>query len=199
MPPSRRTILSSPSLLRPLSVAVAVAAALAAVAGLTLLLQSPDDTVRGSLEGPLALATDDVSRRGAPTFAGAQPPLGYPDATPAAGDPGTYGEEAIGYPEVVAASVAAPTSAPEPSGAVAGSVWDSLAACESGGDWGSTVGQYEGGLQFHPGTWDAYKPAGYPGAAYEASRDQQIAVAERVLADQGWGAWPACSAKLGLR
>lgn len=79
------------------------------------------------------------------------------------------------------------------------SVWDSLAQCESGGNWASTVGLYEGGLQFHPATWDAYKYSGYPGAAYEASREQQIAVAERVLDAQGWGAWPACSRKLGLR
>lgn len=82
---------------------------------------------------------------------------------------------------------------------VPNTVWDRLAECESGGNWQSTVGLYEGGLQFHPQTWDAYKPAGYPAAAYQASREQQILVAERVLASQGWGAWPACSAKLGLR
>lgn len=79
------------------------------------------------------------------------------------------------------------------------SVWDRLAQCESSGNWQSTVGFYEGGLQFHPQTWDAYKPAGYPAAAYQATREQQILVAERVLAAQGWGAWPACSSKLGLR
>ena len=80
-----------------------------------------------------------------------------------------------------------------------GSVWDRLARCESGGNWASTVGTFEGGLQFHPSTWDAYKPGGYPNHAYQASREQQIAVAKRVLADQGWAAWPACSRKLGLR
>lgn len=79
------------------------------------------------------------------------------------------------------------------------SIWDRLAQCEAGGNWASTVGLYEGGLQFHPGTWDAYKYRGYPAAAYQASREQQIAVAERVLDAQGWGAWPACSRKLGLR
>lgn len=86
-----------------------------------------------------------------------------------------------------------------------GSVWDRLAQCESNGQWdygphsGWGNGLFEGGLQFHPGTWDAYKPAGYPEAAYQASRAQQIAVAEKVLASQGWGAWPSCSRKLGLR
>lgn len=88
---------------------------------------------------------------------------------------------------------------PTPNYAAGGTVWDRLARCESGGNWASSVGLYEGGLQFHPSTWDRNKPAGYPDAAYQASRAQQIAVAERVLARQGWGAWPACASKLGLR
>lgn len=77
--------------------------------------------------------------------------------------------------------------------------WTPILMCESGGNWGSTVGLYEGGLQFHPGTWDAYKPAGYPEAAYEATPQQQIAVAEKVLASQGWRAWPTCARKAGYR
>lgn len=81
-----------------------------------------------------------------------------------------------------------------------GSVWDRLAQCESGGNWAYNGSSgYDGGLQFHPNTWNAYKPSGYPAYAYQASREQQIAVAERVLASQGWDAWPACSRKLGLR
>lgn len=166
---------------------------------LAVALQPPDDTVRGSLDGPHALAADDLARLTVPSFIGPEQPPAYPDLTPEAGDPGTHGEEAIGYPDVVAAAVEAPRAAPAPSGAVSGSVWDRLAVCESSGNWASTVGLYEGGLQFHPQTWDAYKPAGYPEAAYQASREQQILVAERVLAQQGWGAWPACSRKLGLR
>ncbi len=79
-------------------------------------------------------------------------------------------------------------------------VWDRVAECEAGGDWGYHGDSgFEGGLQFHPGTWDGYKPAGFPDHAGDATRDQQIMVAERVLADQGWGAWPACSSRLGLR
>lgn len=83
--------------------------------------------------------------------------------------------------------------------------WDVLAECESHGEWdygphsGWGSGAYEGGLQFAPGTWDAYRDPGMPGAAYEASREQQIVVAERVLADQGLKAWPACTRKLGWR
>ena len=76
------------------------------------------------------------------------------------------------------------------------STWDSLAQCESGGNWGINTGNgYSGGLQFSPSTWAAY---GGTGSAASASREQQIAVAEKVQAGQGWGAWPACAAKLGL-
>lgn len=77
-----------------------------------------------------------------------------------------------------------------------GSTWDALAQCESGGNWAINTGNgYSGGLQFTPSTWAAY---GGTGAPQNASREQQIAVAERVQAGQGWGAWPACSASLGL-
>ncbi|WP_104180970.1 transglycosylase family protein [Arthrobacter sp. B0490] len=76
------------------------------------------------------------------------------------------------------------------------SEWDALAQCESGGNWGISTGNgFSGGLQFTPSTWAAF---GGQGDAASASREQQIAVAENVLAGQGWGAWPACSAKLGL-
>ena len=85
-------------------------------------------------------------------------------------------------------------SAAAPAG---GGVWDRLARCESGGNWGINTGNgYSGGLQFSPGTWRAH---GGTGSAHRASRAEQIRVAERVRASQGWGAWPACSAKLGLR
>ncbi|MET4135312.1 transglycosylase family protein [Pseudarthrobacter sp. PvP090] len=80
--------------------------------------------------------------------------------------------------------------------ATSSSVWDSLAQCESSGNWGINSGNgYAGGLQFSPSTWAAY---GGTGSAASASREQQIAVAERVQAGQGWGAWPSCAAKLGL-
>lgn len=94
-----------------------------------------------------------------------------------------------------------PKPAPKPAApAVVGdSKWDALAQCESGGNWSINTGLYDGGLQFHPQTWNAYGGQQYAPRAYMATREQQIAVAERVLAGQGWGAWPACSAKLGLR
>ncbi|WP_159620381.1 transglycosylase family protein [Arthrobacter zhaoguopingii] len=87
------------------------------------------------------------------------------------------------------ASAGAATAAPA-------SDWDALAQCESGGNWGINTGNgYSGGLQFSPSTWAAY---GGSGSAADASREQQIAVAERVLDGQGWGAWPSCSSQLGL-
>ena len=82
----------------------------------------------------------------------------------------------------------------------ANSVWDRLADCESGGDWSYNGSSgFDGGVQFHPGTWSAYRQDGEPAYAYQATREQQIAIAERVLAAQGWTAWPACARELGLR
>jgi LysM repeat protein len=77
--------------------------------------------------------------------------------------------------------------------------WDRLARCESGGDWASNTGNgYYGGLQFAPGTWRAFGGRQFARRADLATRPQQIAVAERVLAEQGWHAWPTCSQRLNL-
>jgi hypothetical protein len=77
--------------------------------------------------------------------------------------------------------------------------WDRLAQCESGGNWGINTGNgYQGGLQFSNSTWHAHGGGNYAATANQASREQQIAVAEKVLASQGWGAWPSCSSNLGL-
>ena len=73
--------------------------------------------------------------------------------------------------------------------------WDAIAACESGGTRGTSTGNgFNGGLQFSQGTWDAYGGSQYASSASGASRSQQIAVAQRVLAGQGIGAWPVCGA-----
>lgn len=101
--------------------------------------------------------------------------------------------------------------APAPPAATSRVVWDDLADCESGewtasghvegsARWDSRAhGLYRGGLQFHPGTWDAFRDPGMPSSAADASREEQIVVGERVLEAQGWGAWPVCSRRLGLR
>ncbi|GAA1849190.1 transglycosylase family protein [Pseudonocardia alni subsp. carboxydivorans] len=78
------------------------------------------------------------------------------------------------------------------------STWDSLAHCESTGNWAANTGNgYYGGLQFSPSTWKAYGGGEYATSAHQATRAQQIAVAEKVLAAQGWNAWPSCSSKTG--
>jgi hypothetical protein len=79
-------------------------------------------------------------------------------------------------------------------------VWLRLASCESGAAWdynGSSG--FDGGLQFEPGTWSSYRRRGEPVYAYQALPAVQVAVARRVLAAQGWSAWPACSRALRLR
>lgn len=82
------------------------------------------------------------------------------------------------------------------------SVWDRLAQCESSGDWAINTGNgYYGGLQFNKESWDWAGGQQYAKWPHHASREQQIATAERLLEihPAGWGAWPACSRKLGLR
>lgn len=97
-------------------------------------------------------------------------------------------------PEPVA--VRQPTRLPESSGS---SVWDRLAQCESGGNWHHTGGRFSGGLQFLPSTWRAAGGTRYAPTAAQATREQQIAIAQSWLARTSWSQWPACSRRLGLR
>lgn len=92
------------------------------------------------------------------------------------------------------------SSAPAPS-VSGGSTWDAIAQCESGGNWNINTGNgYSGGLQFDSGTWAAMGGTAYAPSAGQATREQQIAVASRLRdANGGYGAWPACSSRLGLR
>lgn len=75
--------------------------------------------------------------------------------------------------------------------------WDQVARCESGGNWSINTGNgYYGGVQFAPSTWASHGGGEYAPSAQMATKDQQIAVAERVLATQGRGAWPVCGTSL---
>ena len=77
--------------------------------------------------------------------------------------------------------------------AASDSTWDRLAQCESGGRWDINTGNgFHGGLQFTPRTWSGFGGREFAPVAYQASREEQITVAERVLAKQGWNAWPVC-------
>ena len=74
------------------------------------------------------------------------------------------------------------------------SEWDRLAQCESGGNWHINTGNgYYGGVQFSRSTWLGFGGGQYAPRADLATREQQIVVAERTLARQGWRAWPSCS------
>ena len=87
-----------------------------------------------------------------------------------------------------------------PAQAVTMKTWSRLAKCESGGRWHVNTGNgYSGGLQISHGTWRAYGGKKYAGAAARASKKQQVRIAKKIKNNQGWGAWPACSRKLGLR
>ncbi len=98
------------------------------------------------------------------------------------------------------AVAAAPAPAPQSIVTFDGStVWDALAQCESGGNWAINTGNgYYGGLQFGLGTWEGYGGGEFAAYPHEATREQQIVVAERLHAARGYQPWPACRTKLGL-
>lgn len=91
------------------------------------------------------------------------------------------------------------TALPAPAQAEASIVWDTVASCESGGNWAINTGNgFFGGLQFTNKTWVGFGGRAYAPRADLASRTEQIFIAGRVVAHQGPGAWPVCGAKSGL-
>lgn len=84
--------------------------------------------------------------------------------------------------------------------AAGGAVWDKLAKCEAGGDWSTNSGNgYYGGLQFDKQTWSAYDGTQFAPTPDQASREEQITVANKIKDERGgYSAWPSCSSKLGL-
>ncbi|MGW4022468.1 transglycosylase family protein [Streptomyces sp. NPDC005009] len=104
---------------------------------------------------------------------------------------------AIAVAGVASAAVAAPLMAAGSASAASASEWDTVAQCESGGNWSINTGNgYYGGLQFSASTWAAYGGTQYASTADQASKAQQIEIAEKVLAGQGKGAWPVCGTGL---
>lgn len=99
-------------------------------------------------------------------------------------------KKALGWVAVTGALVAVPMGLATGTASASGHNWDAVAQCESSGNWGINNGNgFSGGLQFTPSTWAAY---GGSGSAHNASKAEQIRVAENVLAGQGPGAWPVC-------
>jgi resuscitation-promoting factor RpfB len=89
------------------------------------------------------------------------------------------------------------SAAPEPT--TGAGVWDQIAKCESGGNWHINTGNsFYGGLQFTISTWNAFGGQQYASRADLATKSEQIAIAKKTQASQGWNAWPACSRKIGL-
>jgi hypothetical protein len=152
-----------------------------------------------------------VGRCSAPAAAQSepQPPLTLDAATSAGYDFHTNAGVAIAELDAFLHSVTTTTTttaAPKrqaPNYAIGdGSRWDQLAQCESGGNWSANTGNgFGGGLQFmHQrsySTWLSFGGGEFSPHPWEASREQQIDIAERVLASSGWRAWPGCSRKFG--
>ncbi|MFF7470638.1 transglycosylase family protein [Streptomyces sp. NPDC008092] len=104
---------------------------------------------------------------------------------------------AIAVAGVTGVAVAAPLMAAGSASAATASEWDAVARCESGGNWAINTGNgYYGGLQFSASTWAAYGGTQYAAQANQATKAQQITIAEKVLAAQGKGAWPVCGTGL---
>jgi hypothetical protein len=142
---------------------------------------------RGSLSsrggGAVAEATD-----GAESLGG--------DAVPT---PASAPMEATLYTAATPPPPPAVAPAPAPVTYSGSSVWDDLAQCESGGNWAINTGNgYYGGLQFSYDTWHGYDGGEFADYPHEATREEQIIVAERLHAARGYAPWPACRAKLGL-
>ncbi len=131
----------------------------------------------------------------ATTAAPQQPSAAERAAAKQAAD-GTAWMEAAARTEQQRAAAPAPAPAPAAEAPI-GAPWVALAECEASGNWAMNSGNgYYGGLQFNLGTWKSHGGNGMP---HENSPAQQIEIAKRVQASQGWGAWPACSRKIGLR
>jgi hypothetical protein len=158
------------------------------------------------LSGPVVRATaadrSGVSVRAATAALAAPAPGGDAEMLDASGvpQPASVSMEATLYASSPASAAPAAGGPQLPAVRYDGnSVWDDLARCESGGNWAINTGNgYYGGLQFSLGTWRANGGAKYAAYPHQASRGEQIAVAERLRAARGYAPWPACRAKLGL-
>jgi hypothetical protein len=144
-----------------------------------------------------------VGRCSAPAAA-QEPPAATLDAQITHGNDGTIDAQAA-IAELLTTLTTTTTGVPQyrhtptPPPASDASRWDQLAQCESSSRWDypPVTGGFSGGLMFHIGTWRSNGGLEYAPDAYLASREQQIVVAERVLANSGFGAWPGCSRKFG--
>jgi hypothetical protein len=149
---------------------------------------APVDAERGTLSSrgggaSVAAASDDGERLEG-------------DAMPT---PASAPMEATLYSAATPQPVVAVPQPPAPVTYSGSSVWDDLAQCESGGNWAINTGNgYYGGLQFSYDTWHGYGGGEFADYPHQATREEQIVVAERLRAERGYAPWPACRDKLGL-
>ena len=150
-------------------------------------------------------AVSDVLRGGTLTArTGAEAPR--PEQAAEALVAATLPEPASVSMDAVLVPIPTPTPAPPPPPAPrrvvtydGDTVWDRLAQCEASGNWAANTGNgYYGGLQFDVSTWRGYGGAEFAAYPHEATRAEQIMVAERLRAARGYQPWPACRVKLGL-
>ena len=171
-----------------------------AVRSATSVAVEADRLLDAAANPPRQIADRGDAGRGAAaneTLVALSAPLGTEDLAPTTTEtiPGTVSMQA----ELHAVATPKPRAVPPPVGPVGDDVWDRLAQCESGGNWAINTGNgYYGGLQFSHGTWHAYGGGAYAEYPHQATREEQITVAEALRAQRGYQPWPACRVKLGL-
>ena len=159
------------------------------------LLELGEDPISAAARGPIERGGVLSARSAADTLEPADDAEAV-DAQPMP-TPGSAPMEATLYSNAAAPPPAA--AAPAPVTYSGSSVWDDLAECESGGNWAINTGNgYYGGLQFSHPTWHGYGGGEFAEYPHQATREEQIIVAERLRAARGYAPWPACRAKLGL-
>ena len=161
----------------------------------------PEDPARRALSPSIVRAASPVVDA-APDGDAAPEPAAEPEPAPAP-EP-TPEPEPEPEPEPAPAPEPEAASAPDTTSTsgVSRATWEAVAACESNGDWTIDTGNsFYGGLQFNLESWTWAGGQQYAEYPHQATKDQQIAVADQLIEihPAGWGAWPACSAKLGLR
>jgi hypothetical protein len=162
-------------------------------------------TVDGKVTGRKATATETVRepvdrRIAVGTKAPAPKPAPRQVAQPTRSEAAASAPSSSSAARPSAPRETTPAPRPEPASAPASGAWQALAECESGGNWSINTGNgYYGGLQFSASSWAGAGGTRYAPLPHQATPAEQIATAEVLRANGGWGHWPACSSKLGLR
>lgn len=172
---------------------IALLAPLAARSAAVLPIATPDALLAGTGSGATGLMRGALSARVALDIQQAG------TTAEALVDTTLMGPPSIAMQAVL---VPIPTPPPPPRRVVTydgDTVWDRLAQCEASGNWAANTGNgYYGGLQFDLSTWQGYGGTEFAAYPHEATREEQIIVAERLRAARGYQPWPACRVKLGL-